>query len=223
MAFFDDLTEALRTPPGLTSSRVSPPPEAAWDRWRRTLFGGLQRADVWLLHSVHAQWADPASFRRHAFEVWCGAHDVLDVVLDRDGLVDVVDEVLRRYVGGEPRDFGSALMEREVRRLVDLRGADHWPAQRAARYLVEIGALDESATRRLPLGDLLLSLGASYRVVAMLHAECLQSTGADDGWRYDPGTLQWVLNIRRWCYFDVHPDLWRLHAFGLAARDEGGG
>lgn len=195
MSFLDALTRALRAPPGREEVGDEPPP-GAMEAWRRLIVQELSLHP----HGSVESWSDRERQRSLLRRAWAESGALLGGVVRADERARHVGEALRRSLDTPtPTSEDNPLFESEIARIsgfirrLTLPDGD-W--RDPVRYLVELGALAADAAARLPLGDALLSLGPRDRVIALLHAEVLQSTGGDDPFRMPAGAILHVLQER---------------------------
>jgi signal transduction histidine kinase len=215
MSFLDQLTAVLRDPPGVPGA----PPEGAVGRWHRQVVADLVRG----VGAWDTSWASLGEARRRLVALWERVAELSSMPeADR---VRLVEEVLARRGGGDGVAFASGFVEDFVRGCVDwLAGAGRPDPLHPVRYLVEVGALDASGARRTALGDLLLEFGPRDRIVGLLHAEVVQSTGWDDTYRVRAAALRLAVAARTWTDDPDDPDFapiafWRLEALGVIEGD----
>ncbi|MEQ1500823.1 MAG: HAMP domain-containing sensor histidine kinase [Myxococcota bacterium] len=226
MAFLDEIRSALRRPPGV---EAAPPtaPAALVERCRREVYDLLRDAphDALAVMWAHRKWADPVDLRDRAARVWRAASEGLFGAASDADRFELVVEAVRRQLGAPGAVPRTAFVEAELARLQGVAARDpaaDWTDP--PRYLVELGALDWTGTRRTPLGALLAELGVRELVLGLLHAEACQSTGEDDPFRLP----RWVFDAmaRRTPLADPYIVPWpratdRLFALGmLGSRNE---
>lgn len=193
LGFLDEIRAALRNPPGLYDGVAVP--EALFEQCRRAIFDELLlRPESPTFDRDHQKWSHPVELRTRVRQAWRTLSEGLLGVTDETTRISLVLSALRRQLrSGDPDsplaftgNLPTGLQSREIERLVKLfseesAGSVGW--RDPAQYLAELGALDLMGTRRTRLGELYLSFGPRELVIALLHAEASQSTGADDEFR----------------------------------------
>ncbi|MEQ1565248.1 MAG: HAMP domain-containing sensor histidine kinase [Myxococcota bacterium] len=211
MSLLDSLVDMLTNPASVEDRPHRPVPEGALERWHAAVVRSALDQGARVSWGRRALVLDPAQLRRRLESCWDWLGHVLGAAVPAAEQLEMMDEVT-----DDTLSFSVTVHTAVIETMAQILAG--WAPWSPEEYLVAVGAMSRDG-RRLPLGELLLSLGPREQIVALLVAETHQAIGLRDANRYTASLLRWLLSNREWSTNQSDPDplpsLERLVAFGL--------